>query len=122
MEWLLAARASGRPVGLPELAQLHASICQATHKLVRAQMTYFRRVGGRTLNGRRVERGGRGVRVAVTCPSCALALARDDPMYLWLDVEGRTAEEVRRGGVRGRLKTQGSASQQRRAECTLRGF
>ncbi len=45
MEWLLAAKASGRPMGLADLCALHASICQATHKLVRAQMTWFRWVG-----------------------------------------------------------------------------
>ena len=42
MEWLLAARAAGRRVGLVQLAALHSAICQATHKLVRAQMTWFR--------------------------------------------------------------------------------
>ncbi|KXZ50970.1 hypothetical protein GPECTOR_14g213 [Gonium pectorale] len=60
MEWLVAARSSGRPVGLSDLAALHGSICQATHKLVRAQMTWF----------------------------------RDDPMYKWIDVDGRDPRDV----------------------------
>ncbi|KAG2493534.1 hypothetical protein HYH03_008348 [Edaphochlamys debaryana] len=60
MEWLLACRASGRTVGLADLLELHGSICKATHKLVRSQMTWF----------------------------------RDDPQYLWVDVEGRPAAEV----------------------------
>ncbi|GLI64936.1 hypothetical protein VaNZ11_008337, partial [Volvox africanus] len=60
MEWLIAAKAAGRPVGLADLCMLHGAICQATHKLVRSQMTWF----------------------------------RDDPLYKWIDVDGRDPEDV----------------------------
>ncbi len=70
MDWLLGVRASGRPAGVGELCALHVSICQATHKLVRAQMTWFRwggeeeriAVGGAKADGlARVGRCGRAL-------------------------------------------------------------
>lgn len=42
MQWLSAMQAAGRPVRVADVAALHADICAATHKLVRAQMTWFR--------------------------------------------------------------------------------